>query len=57
MTPGESGSGTSGNAVGKRYRCRTCGVEAMCVKKGFGRFTCHGSPLELLDTKPLPSSD
>jgi hypothetical protein len=51
------GAGEESNAVGKRYRCPTCGVELMCVKKGPGRFTCHGAAMELKTAKPLPSSD
>jgi len=45
------------NLVGKRYRCETCGTELMCVKKGDGRFHCHGSPMAVVSAKPLPSSD
>ena len=45
------------NQVGKRYVCETCGTEIMCVKKGSGRFNCHGSPMSLLSARPLPSSD
>jgi hypothetical protein len=45
------------NQVGKRYTCPTCGLELMCVRKGAGRFTCHDAPMELVGTKPLPSSD
>lgn len=45
------------NQVGKRYVCASCGSEIMCVKKGDGRFHCHGEPMDLLTAKPLPSSD
>jgi len=45
------------NQMGKRYTCPTCGTTVICVKRGDGRFTCHGSPMELVTAKPLPSSD
>jgi hypothetical protein len=45
------------NQTGKRYRCSVCGSEIMCVKRGDGRFHCHGTPMELLSARPLPSSD
>lgn len=45
------------NQVGKRYVCETCGSEIMCVKKGSGRFCCHGSAMSLVSARPLPSSD
>lgn len=45
------------NQVGKRYTCADCGTVIMCVKKGEGRFQCHGADMELQVAKPLPSSD
>jgi hypothetical protein len=45
------------NQVGKRYRCEQCGLEVICVRAGAGRFSCHGAPMPLLATRPLPSSD
>ncbi|WP_116996691.1 hypothetical protein [Desertimonas flava] len=45
------------NQVGKRYLCAQCGLTVMCAKGGSGRITCHGEPMELQTTKPLPSSD
>ena len=45
------------NQVGKRYTCAECGTQVICVKRGEGRFTCHGQPMELQSAKPLPSSD
>ena len=45
------------NQMGKRYHCVTCGTEVICAKKGGGRFTCHGEPMEMVTAKPLPSSD
>ena len=45
------------NQVGKRYRCQVCETVIICVKRGDGRFGCHGQPMELLSSKPLPSSD
>ena len=49
--------GAEANQVGKKYECPTCGLTVMCVRKGAGRFTCHGTPMELQGAKPLPSSD
>jgi len=45
------------NQVGKRYACKICGSEVICVKSGAGRITCHESTMELRVAKPLPSSD
>ena len=48
---------TESNQIGKRYECETCGAQLMCVKRGEGRFHCHGEEMTLLTAKPLPSSD
>jgi len=45
------------NQIGKRYACPHCETTVICVKPGGGRFHCHGAPMELLNAKPLPSSD
>jgi hypothetical protein len=45
------------NKAGKRYTCAECGTQIMCTKAGGGRFSCHGSAMELNTAKPLPSSD
>lgn len=45
------------NQVGKRYVCESCGSEIMCVKRGVGRFHCHGAPMAVVTARPLPSSD
>jgi hypothetical protein len=45
------------NKAGKRYTCSTCGCQVMCTKGGAGRVSCHGQPMELHTSKPLPSSD
>jgi hypothetical protein len=45
------------NQIGKRYKCTTCDAEVMCVKGGAGRLECHGTTMERMDAKPLPSSD
>lgn len=47
----------NGNKVGKQYTCGSCDSVVMCVKPGPGDLQCHGAPMELRDTKPLPSSD
>jgi hypothetical protein len=43
--------------LGKRYRCKTCGTEALCTKAGEGELTCDGKPMELQEARPIPSSD
>jgi ribosomal protein S27E len=49
--------GDTTNRPGKRYTCSQCGTELMCTKGGAGRVACHGAFMELVSTKPLPSSD
>jgi hypothetical protein len=46
-----------GNLMGKRYTCATCGCELLVTKPGDGALECHGQPMEVLQPKPLPSSD
>jgi hypothetical protein len=48
---------TEVNQTGKRYTCAQCESVVICVKKGDGRFHCHGAPMKLATAKPLPSSD
>jgi hypothetical protein len=48
---------TESNQVGKRYVCGQCGSVVICVKPGDGRFHCHDQVMDLMSTKPLPSSD
>jgi desulfoferrodoxin-like iron-binding protein len=43
--------------LGKRYRCTKCGTEALCVKAGSGTPSCCGQDMELVQPKPVPSSD
>ncbi len=45
------------NKIGKRYTCEKCASEVICVKKGDGEFSCHGTPMTMVSAKPLPSSD
>ncbi|HRE01859.1 MAG TPA: hypothetical protein PLV68_11210 [Ilumatobacteraceae bacterium] len=45
------------NQIGKRYQCATCGLTVIVAKKGAGRVSCHGTAMEMLTNKPLPSSD
>src|SRR5438477_9408633 len=33
--------------TGKRYVCKTCGVEIVVTRVGDGTIQCHGQPLEL----------
>jgi hypothetical protein len=45
------------NTLGKRYHCETCDAQALVTKAGDGGLECHGQPMELMQPKPLPSSD
>jgi hypothetical protein len=45
------------NAVGKRYHCPTCEAQVLIVKAGEGTLECHDQAMEILQPKPLPSSD
>jgi DNA-directed RNA polymerase subunit RPC12/RpoP len=45
------------NQLGKRYRCETCGTEVLCMKRGEGRFQCHGVPMAVIVIEDLPASD
>jgi hypothetical protein len=46
-----------GSIVGKRYVTADGDVEVLCVKPGKGSLAIDGVPLNIKDTKPLPSSD
>lgn len=56
---GAPGSEAAGEAVqlSKRYADELTGVLVLCTKAGLGPLTIEGRPLQLLATKPLPSSD
>jgi hypothetical protein len=43
--------------LGKRYRCKVCGTEVLCVKAGEGSVACDGQEMELVQPRPIPSSD
>lgn len=43
--------------LGKRYRCKVCGTEALCVKAGDGALICCEQAMELQEAKSVPSSD
>jgi len=45
------------NLLGKRYTCPTCEGQVLVTKPGDGTLECHGQPMEVLQPKPLPSSD
>jgi hypothetical protein len=45
------------NSLGKRYTCSECEATALVTKAGDGTLECHGKPMEILQAKPLPSSD
>ncbi len=43
--------------LGKRYRCKVCGTEILCVKAGTGVITCCSQEMEIQEPRPIPSSD
>ncbi len=45
------------NQLGKRYRCKVCGSEALCTKEGAGAITCCDQPMEVQEPRAIPSSD
>ena len=46
-----------GTKMGKRYVNADGTVELLCVKSGKGSLSIGGTPLQIKDSKPLPSSD
>jgi hypothetical protein len=47
----------SGTLLGKRYADPVSGLEVLCTKAGDGSLSLGDEPLQVKDTKPLPSSD
>lgn len=45
------------NLLGKRYTCTECGAQVLVTKAGDGELTCHDRAMEVMQAKPLPSSD
>ncbi len=45
------------NSLGKRYTCAECGAQVLVTKAGDGTLECHDAPMEVMQPKPLPSSD
>jgi hypothetical protein len=45
------------NTLGKRYQCAKCDAQILVTKAGDGELECHGEKMQLLQPKPLPSSD
>ncbi|HMQ73851.1 MAG TPA: hypothetical protein PKD25_15125 [Rubrivivax sp.] len=43
--------------LGKRYRCAHCGTEILCTKGGEGTPRCCDADMQVVEPKPLPSSD
>ncbi len=43
--------------LGKRYQDAKSGVTVLCIRAGTSRVCYDGTPMELLATKTLPSSD
>lgn len=48
---------SGGTMMGKRYVDEAGTVELLCVKPGKGSLSIGGTPLQIKDAKPLPSSD
>ena len=46
-----------GVALGKRYVNESGDLELLCTKPGEGSLSLGGTPLNLKEAKPLPSSD
>jgi hypothetical protein len=46
-----------GNLLGKRYQCSVCEATVLVTKPGEGELTCHEQAMEVVQAKPLPSSD
>ncbi len=46
-----------GTQMGKRYVNPEGNIELLCVKAGKGSLSIAGAPLQIKDSKPLPSSD
>lgn len=46
-----------GTLIGKRYVDAGGSVELLCVKAGQGSLSIAGTPLQIKEAKPLPSSD
>ena len=45
------------NQLGKRYQCKTCGTELICIEGGTGDFVCCDVPMIEFEIEPLPSGD
>jgi len=45
------------NLLGKRYQCGVCEATVLVTKPGDGDLNCHGQAMEVVQAKPLPSSD
>lgn len=45
------------NQLGKRYQCKTCGTELICIEGGTGDFVCCEVPMIEFEIEPLPSGD
>lgn len=45
------------NQLGKRRICLLCDTEILCVKAGAGNVLCCDQETEVLNPRPLPSSD
>ena len=57
QAPPESVPSGQAVAIGKRYTSGDGSLELLCVKPGANLPVLGGSPLELVQPKPLPASD
>lgn len=54
---GMIGGFDGGCQTGKRYRSEEFGMEMLCTKAGQGSLGFAGKALDIVEAKPLPSSD
>lgn len=45
------------NLLGKRMTCAACAAQVLITKGGEGLLECCNQPMQLVEAKPLPSSD
>ena len=45
------------NQIGKRFKCESCGSEALVTKAGDGELQCCGAAMEMVVPKKTASAD
>lgn len=45
------------NQLGKRFECKQCGVEVLCIKAGEGVVQCCAESMQLKQPVALPTAD